>query len=264
MELQLFKNPKFGSIRAVKSDDGEPLFVAADVAKILGYENPAKAILTHCKSSDITKRYFAHENGAGGTNVQMIKEGNVFRLVMKSNMPDAEVIQDWVCDEVLPSIRKTGGYILSSENDTPEMIMARALQVAASTIENNKQKIKQLEIKSQMQNEQILKDKPKVDLANECYVSTATMTASTMSARLGFKSAASFNKYLKDHSIQYKIKGDDCWKLTSKYSCNGYTKTIPYAFTKRDGTIGTSNQMEWTEAGFVFLREFRNKKNMAS
>lgn len=263
MELQIFKNAHFGAIRALKTEDGEPLFVAVDVAKILGYENPSKAIITHCKSSDITKRYFAHSNGTGGTNVQMIKEGNVFRLVMKSKLPSAEAIQDWVCDEVLPSIRKHGGYIATHDNDTPELIMARALKVADQTLQTFKMRNKQLEMQNQIKDERLKLVEPLAKLAQECYVSTETMTASTISARLGFKSANAFNKYLKDNKIQYKIKGDDCWKLTSKYSCNGYTKTIPYPFLKRDGSKGTNNQMEWTESGFVFLRQFINKKTTA-
>lgn len=260
MELQIFKNAQFGAIRALKTEDGEPLFVAVDVAKILGYENPSKAIVTHCKSSDITKRYFAHSNGAGGTNVQMIKEGNVFRLVMKSKLPSAEAIQDWVCDEVLPSIRKHGGYIATHENDTPELIMARALKVADQTLQTFKMRNKQLEMQNQIKDERLQFVEPLAKLAQDCYVSTETMTASIISARLGFKSPNAFNKHLKSLGIQYKISGDECWKLTSKFSCKNYTKTVPFPYLKTDGTVGTRNSMEWTEAGFVFLREFLNKK----
>lgn len=260
MELQIFKNAQFGAIRALKTDDGEPLFVAVDVAKILGYENPSKAIITHCKSSDITKRYFAHSNGAGGTNVQLIKEGNVFRLVMKSKLPSAEAIQDWVCDEVLPSIRKHGGYIHTQENDTPELIMARALKVADQTLQTFKMKNKQLEMENKIQEERLRYTEPLAKLAEDCYVSTETMTASIISSRLGYKSPQQFNNALKSFGIQYKISGDECWKLTSKYSGRGFTKTIPYPYRKNDGSTGTRNSMEWTEAGFVFLREFLNKK----
>lgn len=263
MELSIFKSSRFGQIRAFKSENGEPLFVAVDVAKALGYENPSKAIATHCKSGDITNRYVAHENGIGGTNLQIIKEANLYRLIMKSKLKEAEFFQDWVFEDVLPAIRQTGGYISTNEADTPEMIMAKALQVAASTIENSKQKIKQLEVQTQIQTEEIIKMKPLSDLAKECYQSTNTMTASIISARLGFKSPASFNKSLKEMGVQYKIKGDECWKLTSKYSCKEYTKTIPFPYPKQDGTIGTRNQMEWTEAGFVFLKELLNKKASA-
>ena len=110
-EIQIFNNPQFGQIRVVQSEDNETLFAAVDVAKSLGYENPAKAIAMHCKSGDITNRYVAHQNGIGGTNVQFIKEFSVYRLIMRSKLPEAEKFQDWVCEEVLPAIRKHGGYL---------------------------------------------------------------------------------------------------------------------------------------------------------
>lgn len=260
MELKIFKNNNFGEIRAFQDENGEPLFVAVDIAKALGYENPSKAIATHCKSSDITNRYVAHQNGVGGTNLQIIKESNLYRLIMRSKLDEALIFQDWVFDEVLPSIRSNGGYITSLENDTPELIMARALQVASTTIENFKIKTKNLEMQNHFQQIEIEKAKPLVELANDCYVSTGSMTASIISARLGFKSANEMNKHLKNLGIQYKIKGDECWKLTSKYSNKGYTKTIPFPYAKPDGTIGTRNSMEWTEAGFVFLREILTVK----
>lgn len=261
MELQIFNNEKFGKIRAFQSEDGEPLFVAADIAKALGYKNPAEAIATHCKSSDIEKRYVAHKNGTGGTNVQIIKEPNVYRLIMRSKLNEAVDFQDWVYEEVLPAMRKQGGYIITHEADTPEMIMARGYQVAMQTIENVKLHNKQLEFENQRQKEELIKVEPLIKLAEDCLSSTETMTASIISARLGFKSAIAFNNELKKLGIQYKIKGDDCWKLTSKYSCNGYTKTIPYTYIKKsDKSIGTSNQMEWTEKGFAFLRKFFQKK----
>jgi anti-repressor protein len=261
MELQIFNSEKFGKIRAFQSENGEPLFVAVDIARALGYEDPAKAIATHCKSADTTKRFVAHKNGIGGTNVQIINEPNVYRLIMRSKLKEAEYFQDWVFEDVLPTMRKQGGYIVTQESDTPEMIMARGYQVAMQTIENVKLHNKQLEFENQRQKKELIKAEPLIKLAEDCLSSTETMTASIISARLGFKSAIAFNNELKKLGIQYKIKGDDCWKLTSKYSCKGFTKTIPYTFPKRDGTIGTSNQMEWTESGFAFLREFLQKKS---
>ena len=107
--IQIFENPEFGQVR-VFLEDGEPLFVAKDVAVLLGYENPSKAVATHCESADITKRYVAHENGVGGTYVQLIDESNLYRLIIRSNLKNAIKFQDWVVKEVLPSIRKTGSY----------------------------------------------------------------------------------------------------------------------------------------------------------
>src|SRR5690606_3990957 len=91
----------------------------------------------------------------------------------------------------------------------------------------------------QLANKTIIDNATKVKLAEDCYSSTGSMTASTISARLGFRSANAFNLKLKALGIQYKIKGDECWKLTSRYSNRGYTKTIPFPYLKSDGTTGT-------------------------
>lgn len=262
MELQIFNSQKFGKIRAFQSEDSSPLFVAVDVARALGYEDPAKAIATHCKSSDTTKRFVAHINGIGGTYVQIINEPNLYRLIMKSKLKEAESFQDWVFEEVLPTMRKHGGYIVTQATDTNEMIMARGFQIAMQTIENVKLKNKQLEMQNEIHKQQIISDAPWVDLSKNCYNSTGSYTASILSARLGFRSAKALNAELKKLGIQYKIKGDDCWKLTAKYSGNRYTKTIPYPFFRSDGTSDTRNRMEWTEKGFVFLREFLSKKQI--
>ena len=107
-DIQIFKNEQFGEVRITMSESGEPLFCAKDVATSLGYSNTSDAISRHCKSGEIV--YHEHANGIGGTNMIYIPEKDVFRLIMRSNLPDAEKFQDWVCDEVLPSIRKHGIY----------------------------------------------------------------------------------------------------------------------------------------------------------
>ena len=122
--IKLFENPEFGQVR-VFLEDGEPLFVAKDIATILGYSNTAEAIATHCKSGDIEKRYVPHPNGVGGTNLQVLREANVYRLIMRSNLESAGRFQDWVTEEVLPSIRKTGSYSVKPMT-TIEMLAMQA------------------------------------------------------------------------------------------------------------------------------------------
>lgn len=131
---QIFSNEKFGRVRIIMVDN-KPMFLANDVAKALGYTNPRKAIGDHCKG--VTKRDTPTKSG--NQQVSYIPESDVYRLVMRSKLPQAEQFQDWVCDEVLPTIRKTGGYVAAHDNDTPEMIMARAVLVANQTIAKQKQ-----------------------------------------------------------------------------------------------------------------------------
>lgn len=105
-EIQIFGNPQFGEIRTAIGEDGEPLFCLVDAAKALGYKNPAKAVIDHCKGVTVLE---TPTNG-GIQQIKFGKEGDVYRLVMKSKLPEAGIFQDWVCDEVLPTIRKHGAY----------------------------------------------------------------------------------------------------------------------------------------------------------
>lgn len=106
-KIQVFQNAQFGKVRIVMSESNEPLFCLADVAKALGYNRPADAVSQHCKGVVILP---TPTNG-GVQEMKYGKESEVYRLTMKSKLPDAEKFQDWVCDEVLPSIRKHGAYM---------------------------------------------------------------------------------------------------------------------------------------------------------
>ena len=104
-KLQIFNSGEFGEIRTIEID-GKPYFVGTDVAKALGYSNPRKAILDHCKG--VTKRDTPTSSGI--QSMSYINEGDLYRLIMKSKLPSAEKFESWVMDEVLPTIRKTGSY----------------------------------------------------------------------------------------------------------------------------------------------------------
>lgn len=105
--------------------DGEPWFVAKDVADLLGYARPADAVRKHCKGVSETAT-----PTAGGTQlIKIIPERDVYRLVMRSKLPEAEKFEEWVVSEVLPSIRKRGGYMLTRPEETNEEILARALSI---------------------------------------------------------------------------------------------------------------------------------------
>lgn len=104
-ELHIFNSEEFGDIRTAEID-GKPYFVGTDVAKALGYSNPRKAILDHCKG--VTKRDTPTTSGV--QSMSYINEGDLYRLIMKSKLPSAEKFEAWVMDEVLPTIRKTGSY----------------------------------------------------------------------------------------------------------------------------------------------------------
>lgn len=104
--LTVFQNSEFGSVRTLIEEDGNVLFCASDVAKILGYTNPNKAINDHCRA--ITKRYTPISGKE--QEINFIPESDVYRLIIRSKLPEAEKFEKWVVEEVLPSIRKTGSY----------------------------------------------------------------------------------------------------------------------------------------------------------
>ncbi len=113
MMENIFNNEEYGwKIRAVIKDD-KVLFIANDIAKALGYEVPKNAIAAHCKYLEILKGLDSQPFTSSPRGIGAIPEKDVYRLIMRSNLPSAEVFQDWVTDEILPSIRKTGTY---SEN----------------------------------------------------------------------------------------------------------------------------------------------------
>lgn len=129
-ELQIFNSEEFGEVRMTEIN-GKPYFVATDVATALGYTNPRKAISDHCKG--VTKRDTPTSSGV--QQMSYINEGDLYRLIMKSKLPSAEKFEKWVMEEVLPSIRKNGGYIAGQETLSDEELLSKALMVAQRKID---------------------------------------------------------------------------------------------------------------------------------
>lgn len=138
-ELKIFKKEGFGEIRTVEIE-GKPFFCGTDVAKALGYTNPNKAVNDHCRA--ITK--CSTPISGKMQEINFISEGDLYRLIVSSKLPTAEKFERWVFDEVLPSIRKRGGYINGQSEMSPEELMAKALQVAQKTLEEREARIKTL------------------------------------------------------------------------------------------------------------------------
>lgn len=109
MNMEIFRNSEFGSIRVIE-EDGKYLFCGSDVAKALGYSNPRKAVRDHARGG--TKRSIP--TASGDQTMTFLPEGDVYRLIVHSRLPGAERFEKWVFDEVLPTIRRTGGYMTPS------------------------------------------------------------------------------------------------------------------------------------------------------
>lgn len=143
--IQVFDNPEFGAVRTLE-EGGAVLFCASDAAKALGYAKPQNAIAAHCKGA--LKRGILTPGGE--QEMSFIPESDLYRLIFSSKLPNAEKFTDWVTGEVLPSIRKNGGYIAGQEELSPQELMAKALLVANKTLADREARISELTVQNQI------------------------------------------------------------------------------------------------------------------
>jgi len=138
-EIQAF-NFKGAEVRTVTGTDGEPRFVAKDVAEVLGYGDTNQAIRKHCKAPEI----YPVESTGQVRYIKIIPERDVYRLIMRSRLPQAEAFEDWVVGTVLPAIRKTGGYVMGEENmETDEELALRTIEMLRNKVEQQAKKMEQ-------------------------------------------------------------------------------------------------------------------------
>lgn len=158
MELQIFQNAEFGSVRTADIN-GVPYFVGKDVAEILGYSNTRKALLDHVDEENKTDGVTIRDSIGREQAPVLINESGLYSLILSSKLPNAKKFKRWVTSEVLPAIRKTGGYIPAASDMSDEEIMAKALLIGKRTIEQQKERIKALEAdKDRMRPKEIFAD----------------------------------------------------------------------------------------------------------
>lgn len=140
-DIQIFKNPEFGEIRTIEQD-GEPWLVGKDVAQALGYQNGSRDINRHVDEDD--RSVIEIMTVLGKRNFVIINESGLYSLVLGSKLPTAKKFKRWVTSEVLPSIRKTGGYIAGQESMSDSELMAKALLVAKRQIDAKTAQIEEM------------------------------------------------------------------------------------------------------------------------
>ncbi|HBL3538299.1 TPA: phage antirepressor, partial [Enterococcus faecium] len=207
---QIF-NFEQNEVRTILVND-EPYFVGKDVADVLGYSNPQKAIRDHVDLEDKTQNDSFTVNG---TAVVLINESGLYSLILKSKLPSAKKFKRWVTSEVLPTIRKTGSY-----SNVPQSF-AQALRLAAD-----------LEEKNQLLEQQIAEYEPKISYLDTILSSTDTVATSQIAADYGM-SAIALNKLLNELGVQHKVSGQ--WILYRKHMNQGYTKSHTSEIPKADG-----------------------------
>lgn len=245
MELQVYKNAEFGSVRTTLIG-GQPYFVGKDVADILGYANTRKALIDHVDEEDkdgVTIR------DAIGRNQTMtaINESGLYSLILSSMMPNAKKFKRWVTNEVLPAIRKHGLYA------TDDLIANPDLAIAAFTaLKEEREKNKELMAAVAIGQQQIAEMKPKATYYDVVLKCRDAVNISVIAKDYGW-SAMRMNEYLHEKGIQFKQ--GDIWLLYQKYAPNGYTKTNTHIYEDSKGIKHTKVHTKWTQKGRLFIYE---------
>lgn len=262
-EIQVLKQTELlGRRLTVYGTMQEPLFLAKDIAEWIEHSNPAAMLNTVDEDEKGIRIVYTP---GGEQKVNVLTEDGLYEVLMQSRKPIAKQFKKGV-KQILKEIRTTGGYIATQVNETPEMIMARALKVAEHTIEEHEKRMKalaeeneaqkrinkQLEADTQMKAEEIKKLTPDADYARQTLTAVNTWNTNIIAKEMGM-SAVTLNQHLQRLGIQYKQH--KVWVLSAKYQGKGYTKTQTYNYFNSAGEVCTRMQQEWTEVGRRWLLE---------
>ena len=252
-QIQLFDSPQFGQLRTHVDKGGQVWFCLNDVAASLEFSNP-RNLIQRLNAKGV---HTIDTLTAGGLQAMTyINEPNLYRCIFQSRKDAAENYQNWVFEEVLPTIHRTGGYIAAKEDETPAEIMARALKVADATLKRQEQRLQMLEGRVEVQQEHIRVLEPKAEYTDEVLQSPNTYTFTQMAKELDLRTVAHLTAYLKKKGIIFRQSGR--WMTTADHSGKGYTKTRTVAFDHSDGRPDTTVYTVWTEPGRQFLHRICN------
>lgn len=221
-EIQIFKHSVFGEIRTMTDEKGEVFFVGKDVAKVLGYVNTSKAIQQHVDEED--KGTLPIRESAYETRAIIINESGLYSLILSSKLPQAKAFKRWVTSEVLPQIRRTGGYIPTKDVDgrqlTSEEILRLAEQIVGRTLRL-------------------------LNAPNEhCLTATEVARSWGMDVK-------SFNQLLKNMGVQYRKHGR--WNLAKELRYQGLTEDRFFMYYSLRGQQKSNTYLVWTPKGVDYL-----------
>lgn len=251
-ELKIFENAEFGSIRTVEVD-GDPYFVGKDVAEVLGYSNPQKAIRDHVDDED--KGVNEMDTPGGKQNIAVINESGLYSLILSSKLPKAKEFKHWVTSEVLPSIRRHGMYAMDELIKNPDLAIK-----ALTALKEEREKTKKLTETVAVQNQQISELKPKASYY-DVVLNCKDLVSVTEIAKDYGKSARWLNEKLHELGIQFK-QGSKIWLLYQKYADKGYTSTKTQTYNGNDGNVHTKVHTYWTQKGRLFIYDLLKKQGI--
>ena len=245
--VQVFDNSQFGSLRVVKDEQGEPWFVAKDVchALVLGRQQDSTRYL-----DDDEKGECLVDTTSGQQKMVTITEAGLYSLILRSRKPEAKAFKRWVTHEVLPAIRKDGGYMVAKADETPEETMARAVLIAQATIERQSKQIEEM--------------KPKAVFADAVSVSSSTILVGDLAKILkqnGYDIGGNrLFQLLREQGYLCKQKGA-MWNMPTQRSMEmGLFEVKETAVTHSDGHVTINKTPKVTGKGQIyFINRYCNR-----
>ena len=240
--MMIFRNVEFGTIRTMSNEQGEPLFCAKDVAEALGYDQPRKAIDRHVDEDDGMKRTLIDSLGRKQQAI-FINESGLYALILSSKLDSATRFKRWVTGEVLPAIRKQGGYLMAKQGESEKEVMARAMEIVKTTLAKRE--------------EQIARLKPRAEYADSVLDSISCITTTQLAKELGM-TAQELNRRLCEMRIQYWQSGQ--YMLSGEFARQGFAKSRTRKHVLKHGIVMTEMYLVWTERGREFIHRLLNPK----
>lgn len=258
-QIETYTSTEFGSIRALRDENGEPLFVAKDVAEVLGYSNPQKAVRDHVDEEDrgVNETF----TPAGGTQkTTVINESGLYSLVLSSKLPKAKDFKRWVTSEVLPSIRKHGGYLAGQEQMTPEQMVLASMRYLESKISEQQATIDD-------QAGQLEAQKPKVLFADAVGASDGTCLVGELAKMLtqaGYTVGQNrLFRQLRDDGFLGKV-GQNRNVPLQRWLEQGLFRIKETAITHPDGHVTLNRTTKVTGKGQRYLIDYYTKGKAAA
>ena len=214
-ELRMFNSPEFGEVRVITGADNEPKFCLVDVCQTLDL-NPSK--IAQRLTDDVLSKYpIADALGRKQEN-NFVNEDGLYDVILDSRKKKAKMFRKWVTSEVLPAIRKTGGYMVTKHDDTPEMIMARAVMVAQDTIKRHEQRMRELENDNKRKSAEITVMRPKAEFYDTIMGTGKTIemkdVAKILDMGIGRNNLFKFlreHKVVDERNVPYQLYVDKRW-----------------------------------------------------
>lgn len=240
-KIKIFQNPEFGAIRTISNEQGDVMFCGRDVAAALGYKKPEWAIATHVEADDSAKRGVIDSLGREQQAI-FINESGLYALILSSKLPSARRFKHWVTSEVLPSIRKQGGYLVARPEETDEEVLARGILVMQTTLQRRADEIALLQ--------------PKADYADEVLDSVSCLTTTQIAKELNM-TGCELNNLLRTLRVQYRQSGQ--YLLYADYARLGYAQSRTLRIRFSNGRVKTHHYLVWTERGRYFIHRLVEK-----